>query len=118
MSYALTVFDLRGFAMGWNYAFQWAVVLPLELTAASLVINFWDTGLPQGAWITIFMIVVFIVTLFGASAFGEEEFLSSCVKIFVATLFVLFSFIMVLGGGPKSGEYGTFVGDRYWKDVS
>jgi amino acid transporter len=23
-----------GFAMGWNYVFQWAIVLPLELTVA------------------------------------------------------------------------------------
>ena len=32
-----------GFAMGWNYVFQWAVVLPLELVAAAFTLQFWDT---------------------------------------------------------------------------
>lgn len=32
-----------GFAMGWNYVFQWAIVLPLELVVAGLTIRFWDT---------------------------------------------------------------------------
>lgn len=31
-----------GFAMGWNYVAQWAVVLPLELTVAALVVNSFD----------------------------------------------------------------------------
>lgn len=31
-----------GFAMGYNYVFQWAIVLPLELVVAGLTIQFWD----------------------------------------------------------------------------
>ncbi|KAG8905466.1 hypothetical protein FRB99_008907 [Tulasnella sp. 403] len=104
------------FAMGWNYGIGWAVVLPLELTAASIVVSFWDTGVPQGVWITIFMLIVFLVALFGAEAYGEEEFFSACVKVFVAAVFIIFSFVMVFGGGPKHGDFGSFVGDRYWKD--
>lgn len=30
-----------GFAMGWNYVFQWAIVLPLEITVAALKIDYW-----------------------------------------------------------------------------
>ena len=30
-----------GFAMGWNYALQWLVVLPLEIVAATFTIEFW-----------------------------------------------------------------------------
>lgn len=48
-----------GFAMGWNYVAQWAVVLPLELTAAAFTVRYWD---PNGTvniavWITIFFVV-------------------------------------------------------------
>jgi amino acid transporter len=32
-----------GFAIGWNYVFQWAATLPLELTAAGITIDYWDT---------------------------------------------------------------------------
>jgi len=31
-----------GFAMGWNYVFQWAIVVPLELTVASFTVGYWD----------------------------------------------------------------------------
>lgn len=31
-----------GFAMGYNYVFQWAIVLPLELVVAGLTLRFWD----------------------------------------------------------------------------
>lgn len=32
--------------MGWNYTMQWAVVLPLELVVAGLVMDYLDTGVP------------------------------------------------------------------------
>merc|ERR1712111_319320 len=52
-----------GFAMGWNYVFQWAIVLPLEITVASFTISFWD---PEGkiniaVWITVFLLVIIII---------------------------------------------------------
>ena len=31
-----------GFAMGWNYVFQWAIVLPLELTVCGFTVQYWD----------------------------------------------------------------------------
>ena len=30
------------FAMGWNYWYNWVMVLPAELSAASVLIDFWD----------------------------------------------------------------------------
>lgn len=41
-----------GFAMGWNYVLQWAVVLPLELTVAGLTVEYWNVGVNVGVWIT------------------------------------------------------------------
>ncbi|KAL8941532.1 MAG: hypothetical protein Q9211_001796, partial [Gyalolechia sp. 1 TL-2023] len=32
-----------GFAMGWNYAMQWLIVLPLEIVAAAITIEYWDS---------------------------------------------------------------------------
>jgi len=37
-----------GFAMGWNYYMQWLVVLPLELTAAGITIEYWRKDLNVG----------------------------------------------------------------------
>jgi amino acid transporter len=41
-----------GFAMGWNYCLQWAIVLPLELVVAGLTVEYWEVGLNVGVWIT------------------------------------------------------------------
>lgn len=41
-----------GFAMGWNYVFQWAVVLPLELTVAAITVEYWGAGVSVAVWIT------------------------------------------------------------------
>ncbi|CAF1636104.1 unnamed protein product, partial [Didymodactylos carnosus] len=37
-----------GFAMGWNYAMGWLIVLPLELSAAALVVEYWTNSVPVG----------------------------------------------------------------------
>jgi amino acid transporter len=47
------------FAMGWNYVFQWAVVLPLEITVAGTTVQYWGEDImPIAGWITIFWIVI------------------------------------------------------------
>ena len=47
------------FAMGWNYVFQWAIVLPLEITVAGKTVQYWGTDImPLAAWITIFWVVI------------------------------------------------------------
>ena len=72
-----------GFAMGWNYAMNWLVVLPFELTTAGITISFWtdpdQSGNPSvnvGVWITIFLISVAVVNVFGVRGYGEVEFVS------------------------------------------
>lgn len=53
-------------AMGWNYVFQWVIVLPLELTVAATTAEYWPTPVSTATWITIFWIV--IGTWFSTSA--------------------------------------------------
>lgn len=107
-----------GFAMGWNYVFQWAVVLPLELTAAAFTLQFWDKNgsVNIAVWITIFALLVILVNVFGALGFAEEEFWSSCLKLTVIFIFLFASLVFVLGGGPSSGEYSSYVGGRYYQN--
>lgn len=42
--------------------FQWAVVLPLEITVAGTTVQYWGDAVPLGAWITIFFIVIIVST--------------------------------------------------------
>jgi len=107
-----------GFAMGWNYVMQWAVVLPLELTAAAFTVQFWDSEgtVNIAVYITIFALIIIIFNLFGTLGFAEEEFWSSCLKLTIIVIFIISSLVFTLGGGPSDGEFSTFQGARYWRD--
>lgn len=48
------------FALGWNYVFQWAVVLPLEITVAGSTVQYWTDKVHLGVWITIFTLVIIV----------------------------------------------------------
>ncbi|KAF5367285.1 hypothetical protein D9615_010458 [Tricholomella constricta] len=102
------------FAMGWNYVFQWAVVLPLEITVAGTTVQYWKANVPIAAWITIFWAVIVIVSVFGTLGFAEEEFWSSCLKLLVVVMFIFIGIICVCGGGPKGGDFDHYVGGLRW----
>ena len=70
-----------GFAMGWNYALQWLIVLPLEIVAASITIDYWDSSISNAAWVAIFWTLIVIINLFGVKGYGEAEFVFSLIKI-------------------------------------
>lgn len=104
------------FAMGWNYVFQWAVVLPLEITVAGTTVGYWTDDVPIAAWITIFWIVITILCVFGTLGYAEEEFWSSCLKLFVVVLFCFIGVVCICGGGPSGGQYSTYQGGRLWSN--
>ncbi|KAI9898209.1 hypothetical protein N3K66_006569 [Trichothecium roseum] len=103
-----------GFAMGWNYVFQWAIVLPLELTVCAITMDYWNIDISVAVWITVFLVLIIIVNLFGAIGYAEEEFWSSCLKLGATIVFMIISLVLVLGGGPKDGLYNEYWGARYW----
>ncbi|KAK1961890.1 amino acid permease [Colletotrichum sublineola] len=107
-----------GFAMGWNYVFQWAIVLPLELTVCGLTINYWDgaRGISLAVWITIFWVAIIFINVFGTLGYAEEEFWSSLFKLSAIVIFMIVALILVCGGGPAGGRYDEYWGARYWYD--
>ncbi|KAL8733492.1 MAG: hypothetical protein Q9166_002119 [cf. Caloplaca sp. 2 TL-2023] len=98
-----------GFAMGWNYVFQWAIVLPLELTVAGLTVEYWNSGVSVAAWITIFWFAIIAINVFGTLGYAEEEFWSSLLKLIAIVLFMIIGVVLCAGGGPAGGKY-----DEYW----
>jgi amino acid transporter len=105
-----------GFAMGWNYVFQWVVVLPLELTVAGLTVEYWGAGVNVGVWITLFWVFIIIINVFGTLGYAEEEFWSSCLKLSATVIFMIVALVLVLGGGPERGIYSEYWGARTWYD--
>lgn len=105
-----------GFAIGWNYVMQWAVVLPLELTVCGFTVSYWNQEINVGAWITIFFVAILVVNIFGTLGYAEEEFWASSLKLIATVVFIIIAFVMVLGGGPDRGIYNQYWGARLWYD--
>ncbi|KAI1823949.1 amino acid permease-domain-containing protein [Xylaria intraflava] len=103
-----------GFAMGYNYVIQWLVVVPLELTVCAISISYWDQETSAAVWITIFWVFIIFVNVFGTLGYAEEEFWSAIIKLSATVIFIIISFILVLGGGPEKGQFNEYWGARLW----
>ncbi|KAF8997849.1 amino acid permease [Cyathus striatus] len=101
------------FAMGWNYWYNWTILLPAELSAAAVLIGFWNRENPisPAAWVTITMAITIIINMFGAGAYGEAEFIFVSIKVVTITGLIILGIILDLGGGPNHDR----IGFRYWK---
>ncbi|KAG8849716.1 hypothetical protein FRB96_000656 [Tulasnella sp. 330] len=99
------------FAMGWNYWYNWVIVLPAELSAAAILIDYWGKHI-DALWISICLIVVVGINLMGAGFYGESEFMFGSIKILTIIGLVILGIIIDLGGGPTHDRLGF----RYWKE--
>ncbi len=59
--------------MGWDYAISWLTILPFELIAASITIDYWRDDISMGVWVTVFLVVLCIIQIFGVRGYGEGE---------------------------------------------
>lgn len=110
-SYATRFVDSSwGFAVGWNYAIMWLFVLPLELVAAAMCIQFWNSKINPVAWVVIFYLFIFAINLFGVKGYGEAEFFLSIIKIIAIIGFIIMGVVLVCGGGPTH----KFIGAKSW----
>lgn len=60
---------------------QWLFALPLEIIAGALTIQYWNASLPKAIFVTIFLLTIIGINLFGIKGYGEAEFLFSTVKV-------------------------------------
>lgn len=60
---------------------QWLAVLPLEIIAASITIDYWNDKVDHAIFVTIFLVLIISINLFGVKGFGEAEFFFSLVKV-------------------------------------
>ncbi|CCE78322.1 Piso0_000943 [Millerozyma farinosa CBS 7064] len=98
------------FAIGWNYYFQWANIISLELVTASMVIRFWDTTTNPDIFVAIFLTLIILINLAGARGYGEAEFVMNSIKLLMLFGFIIYGIVVDLGGGPTD-----FIGGKYWK---
>lgn len=91
-----------------SYALSWLVTLPLEITAASITLEFWTgkNGVNPAAWVTLFLVVIIAINFFGVRGYGEAEFVFSIIKVLAVIGFIILGICINCGAGPKGHYYG------------
>lgn len=103
-----------GFAVGWNTWYQAAITLCAELSAASIVIGYWEGAahINVAVWISILLVLVVLLNIVSVSIYGEAEFWFASIKVLTILGLLLMTFIVMLGGNPKH----TRLGFTYWNN--
>lgn len=106
--------DGFGFAMGWNYWYNWAVTIAAELVASQLVMSFWFPDVPGIWWSALFLAIMFALNFFSVKGFGESEFWFALVKVIAVVGFIVLGLATIVGimrGMPSPGLSNFTVGD-------
>ena len=86
-----------GYALGWNYWYNWAITVAAEISAASLVMHFWFPNTPSVLWSSLFLTIFVAFNAFSVKGFGEAEYWFSFIKVTTIVVFILTGMAMLLG---------------------
>ncbi|MFI5659213.1 amino acid permease [Streptomyces sp. NPDC051684] len=95
-----------GFSVGWLYWFMLVVVLAVEATGAAQIANGWVPGVPQWAWVLLFMVVFTAANLTAVKNFGEFEFWFAALKVFAIVAFLILGTLAIFGLLPDTDPVG------------
>lgn len=111
-----------GFALGWNYWYNWAITVAVDLVAAQIVISYWfDTGpfgSPFWVWSAIFLSIIFLINYISVRGFGEAEYWFALIKVVAVVAFISIGVLMIFGiikGGEDAGWHNWAIGEAPFK---
>ncbi|MFF2588239.1 amino acid permease [Peribacillus butanolivorans] len=115
-----------GFAIGWNYWYNWAITIAAELAAVVLIMKFWFPDSSSIIWSAVALIIMFLFNYMSVKGFGEAEFWFALIKIVTVIIFLITGFLMIfgilggndpigfsnftMGEGPFNGGFFTILG--------
>lgn len=103
-----------GFALGWNYWYNWAVTIAVDLVASQLVMNYWFPDTPGWIWSALFLGLIFLLNYISVRGFGEAEYWFSLIKVVTVIIFIAVGVLMISGimrGGETAGWHNWAIGD-------
>ncbi|MCT8394719.1 amino acid permease [Weissella soli] len=86
-----------GFAMGWNYWFNWAITVAVEAATVGVVMQYWWPSIPGWIWAGAVLLLITLINLFSARAYGETEFWMALIKVIAVILFMIVGVLTILG---------------------
>lgn len=86
-----------GFALGWNYWYNWSITVAAEMVAGAVIMKFWFPSVPSIVWSVIFLTIIVALNLLSAKAYGESEFWFAGIKVATVIIFLIVGVITIFG---------------------
>lgn len=102
-----------GFAMGWNFWYNWAVTIAAELAAATVLIKYWFPDSSSMLWSLLFLVLIFSLNVLSVKGYGESEYWFAIIKVATVIIFLAVGVLMIFGimGGEAVGFSNFTIGD-------
>lgn len=86
-----------GFASGWNYWFNWAITLAVDVSAVGLVMQYWFPHTPSWVFSAVALFIILLLNLFSVGVFGETEYWFAGIKIVAIIAFLIIGVLTIIG---------------------
>ncbi|KAJ5720094.1 amino acid permease/ SLC12A domain-containing protein [Penicillium malachiteum] len=98
--------DAFGFMAGWNFFIYMALTTPFEITAVSVLLQYWRDDIPHTAVILVCIALYSAINLLAVGIYGEAEFWLSEGKVMLIFILFTFTFITMVGENPTRDAFG------------
>lgn len=113
-SYATKFIDPSlGFALGWNYWYNWAITVAAEMVAGSLIMKYWFPHVSGFVWSAVFLAIIVGLNVLSSKAYGESEYWFAGIKVITVIVFLIIGILTIVGilGGKEVGFHNYVVSD-------
>ena len=86
-----------GFAMSYNYWFNWAITAAVDLSASALIMHSWVPEISFLMWSLIFFVLVVGLNFISVGFYGESQYWFSGIKVVAVVLFIIVGVLAICG---------------------
>lgn len=97
-----------GFAMGYNYWFNWSITIAVELIASALVMGYWFPHVKPIMWCALFFIGILGLNILPVKSYGESQFWLSLIKVVAIVIFIIVGVLVIAGFDQSHHTIGIY----------
>lgn len=88
-----------GFALGWNYWFNWVITVAADIELSALAVSYWEPMrvLPSWVWSVIFLLIIIGLNSLSVSVYGESEYWFALIKVVTVVVFLVIGCLTIFG---------------------
>ncbi|MGO0062980.1 amino acid permease [Brevibacillus fluminis] len=86
-----------GFSLGWNYWYNWAITIALEISAGAIIMKYWLPDVPSILWSGGFLVLLFLLNIISVKGYGESEYWFAFIKVATIIIFLVVGVLIIIG---------------------